>query len=213
LSARTSRPWPSLLLVGPTGSGKTPLGDELERRGLHGRRCVHFDFGRNLRAIVSTSTGESALTGQELAAIRASLASGALFEARDMPMIVKVLSNFIKKNDLTTNSLLVLNGLPRHREQAGSLSGTVAVERVVLLEADASVIRERLRLDPGGDRASRADDAQAAVVRRLALFQLRTQPLLDFYITSGVPLSVIPVTARMSAGDMYEALDRAIGIG
>ena len=32
----TVRPWPSLLLVGPTGSGKTPLGDEIERRGLKG---------------------------------------------------------------------------------------------------------------------------------------------------------------------------------
>ncbi|MCX7427258.1 MAG: hypothetical protein NTW96_16720 [Planctomycetia bacterium] len=42
----------AMLLLGPTGSGKTPLGDLLERRGLGGRRCVHFDFGAHLRRIV-----------------------------------------------------------------------------------------------------------------------------------------------------------------
>ena len=39
----------AILLLGPTGSGKSPLGDELEANGLNGRRCLHFDFGRRLR--------------------------------------------------------------------------------------------------------------------------------------------------------------------
>ncbi len=41
----------AILLLGPTGSGKTPLGQALEKKGLAGRRCVHFDFGANLREI------------------------------------------------------------------------------------------------------------------------------------------------------------------
>lgn len=43
---------PAVLLLGSTGSGKTPLGDLIERRGLRGVRCLHFDFGVNLRKIV-----------------------------------------------------------------------------------------------------------------------------------------------------------------
>jgi adenylate kinase len=43
----------ALLLLGPTGSGKTPLGERLERRSLRGRRCHHFDFGASLRAVVA----------------------------------------------------------------------------------------------------------------------------------------------------------------
>jgi hypothetical protein len=39
----------AILPLGPTGSGKTPLGDYLEERGLFGRRCVHFDFGEKFK--------------------------------------------------------------------------------------------------------------------------------------------------------------------
>ena len=44
----------ALLLVGPTGSGKTPLGNWLEQNGLRGVRAHHFDFGTNLRRVVAT---------------------------------------------------------------------------------------------------------------------------------------------------------------
>ena len=82
----TARPWPSLLLMGPTGSGKTPLGEEIERRGLDGRRCVHFDFGANLRAVAADPGSWDMLTAEELESVRTSLATGALFEdvAREM---------------------------------------------------------------------------------------------------------------------------------
>jgi hypothetical protein len=48
---------PALLLLGPTGAGKTPLGDWLEAHGLWGRPCHHFDFGANLRAVVAVVAG------------------------------------------------------------------------------------------------------------------------------------------------------------
>ena len=43
----------ALLLLGPTGSSKTPLGQLIEQRGLWQTRCLHFDFGANLRQIVA----------------------------------------------------------------------------------------------------------------------------------------------------------------
>jgi adenylate kinase len=200
------RPWPSLLIVGPTGSGKTPLGDELERRGFLGRRCVHFDFGANLRAIAAASARDGVLTVPEIEAVRTSLATGALFEDKDMPMIVKIVGRFAEARDLTPGSLLVLNGLPRHRRQAEDLAGVVDVEQVIQLEASAAVIRERLRLDPGGDRAARADDGLEAVETRLAVFRERTVPLVSYYRERGSLIVEIPVTPTMTAAEAYQAL-------
>lgn len=206
------RPWPSLLLVGPTGSGKTPLGDELERRGFLGGRCVHFDFGSNLRSVAEAPERASFLTAPELASVRTSLATGALFEDKDMPMIVKIVGRFAEARRLTPDSLLVLNGLPRHRRQAEGLAGVVAVERVVQLEASAAVIRERIRLDPGGDRASRADDRLDAVESRLAVFRERTVPLVAYYRERGSLVVEIPVTPTMTAAEAYRALVERLSI-
>jgi len=199
-------PWPALLLVGPTGSGKTPLGDELERRGFRGRRCVHFDFGARLRVLAERTDGESVLTSRETAAVRDSLATGALFEDRDLPMIVKILRRFAAERLASSGGILVLNGLPRHRAQAEALAAFVAVELVVSLEADASVIRERLRLDPGRDRAGRTDDSLEAVSRRLDIFLERTAPLLEYYRRQGVPVRAIGVGASTTAAEMSRVL-------
>jgi adenylate kinase len=200
------RPWPALLLVGPTGSGKTPLGDELERRGFLGRRCVHFDFGSNLRTVAAAPERAGFLTAPELASVRTSLVTGALFEDEDLPMIVKILERFAEARNLTRDSLLVLNGLPRHRKQAEGLAGILAVERVVQLEASAAVIRERIRLDPGGDRASRSDDGIDAVESRLAVFRERTIPLVSYYRERAALVVEIPVTPSMTAAEAYRAL-------
>jgi adenylate kinase len=200
------RPWPSLLLVGPTGSGKTPLGNEIERRGLDGRRCVHFDFGANLRSVAADTRSWDSLTPAELESVRTSLATGALFEDKDMPLIVKILRRFAARRGLTADSLLVLNGLPRHRRQAEGLAEVIGVECVVYLDAGAAIIRERIRLDPGGDRAARVDDTLEAVWRRLAAFRERTLPLLIYYRERGVPVHVISVAAGMNAPEMFEAL-------
>ena len=207
------RPWPSLLLVGPTGSGKTPLGDELERRGFLGRRCIHYDFGSNLRAIAAAPEKANILTATELESVRTSLATGALFEDKDLPMIVKIVERFAEAWDLTADSLLVLNGLPRHRRQAEGLAGVVAVERVVYLEAGAAVIQKRIRLDPGGDRVPRADDGLEAVERRLADFRERTVPLVSYYRERGALVIGIPVTPSMTAAEAYQALVERLSLG
>ena len=76
----------AVLLLGPTGAGKTPLGNYLEENGLGDCRCVHFDFGENLRMVAGG--GDTSLTlsersfvqdvlergGHELAPVRAEAA-------------------------------------------------------------------------------------------------------------------------------------------
>lgn len=206
-------PWPSLLLVGPTGSGKTPLGRELERRGWRGRPCVHFDFGESLRAeAASPAASLFGLTGDERAAVRRSLATGALFEDEDLPLVVKVLAGFAAARDIgRTGALLVLNGLPRHAGQAAALERLVRVEVVISLGASAAVVRERLRLDPGGDRSGRTDDTPEAVERRLADYRARTAPLVAHYRARGARLVEVEVTADMTAAGMAEASASALG--
>ena len=46
--------WPlkSMFIIGPTGCGKTPPGNHMEKIGIGKKRCLHFDFGCQLRAIV-----------------------------------------------------------------------------------------------------------------------------------------------------------------
>ena len=200
------KPWRSLLLVGPTGAGKSPLGAELERRGLYGRRCVHFDFGANLRSIAADPGTWPDLTAEEVADIRDSLATGALFEDRDGPMVITILEGFLKERAVAERDLLVLNGLPRHRDQAEGLAGIIAVEAVVELDADATVVRARMRLDPDGDRAGRLDDSPGAVERRLADYRTRSCPLVDHFFERGARVLAIPVTATMTAGKMFDRL-------
>ncbi len=123
-----------------------------------------------------------------------------------MPMIIGILRSFVEARELRPGTRLVLNGLPRHVGQARGLAKTVSVERIVLLEAEAPVILERIRSDPGGDRSGRADDSLEAVRKRLADYRERTRPLLDHYGALGVPVSKIGVTAAMPAAEMYGIL-------
>jgi adenylate kinase family enzyme len=125
-------------------------------------------------------------------------------------MIVGILRAFAGARGIRPGTLLVLNGLPRHVGQARGLAGTVSVERVVLLEAEAPVILERLRIDPGGDRSGRTDDSLEAVRKRLADYGERTRPLLDFYGEQGIPVLKIGVTAAMAGAEMYGILSGQI---
>jgi adenylate kinase family enzyme len=84
------------------------------------------------------------------------------------------------------------------------------VEQVILLAANATVVRDRLRADPGGDRSGRTDDSPAAVRTRLDDYAARTLPLLKFYRKRGVPVVTIRVTARMTAAEMYAILEREV---
>jgi adenylate kinase len=198
--------WRALLLLGPTGSGKTPLGRLLEEKGLGGTRCFHFDFGANLRRIAGSGEEAKRFADDELGTVRRSLETGALFEDENFPLAVKILGGFIAARGVTPEDLLVLNGFPRHEGQARGLTGIVDVRRVVLLEAGAEVIGARIREDTGGDRVGRADDALAEVRSRLRIFEERTLPLVGFYRGRGIPVTRIEVDARMSAGAMLAAL-------
>jgi adenylate kinase family enzyme len=195
----------AILLLGPTGSGKTPLGDHLEQASLWNRRCHHFDFGANLRAVVA-GDGAGSFTAEEIRFLRRMLEEGVLLEAEHFPLAARILDAFITRKGVRTSDLLVLNGLPRHLEQAKAMERKVVVIGVVRLDCDARTVAERLRRNSGGDRAQRADDAEALVARKLAIYEERTRPLLDYYRILGVRILKIPVDIKTQPVEMAAQL-------
>ena len=197
--------WKAVLLVGPTGCGKTPLGELLEREGLWERRCLHFDFGEVLR----TSTGEQTgrLTQREHELIDRLLGTGALLEDEHFPVARKLLVNFITERNAGEDKLVVLNGLPRHIGQARAMEAVVEIRALVSLECAPEVAWERVRTNTGGDRSERIDDTLEEVKQRLDIFRQRTVPLLEYYVVRGVRVLCVDVGVRTTAWDMRRVLE------
>jgi adenylate kinase len=196
----------SWLLLGPTGAGKSPLGRMLEEKGVAGRRCFHFDFGAELRAVAAAPEGAVILPPGERKVVLRSLATGALLEDHEFPIALRILRAFVLRSGVAEADRLVLNGLPRHIGQARMMEDVVRVAAVISLEAGAEVIRERIALNTGGDRVDRVDDELQAVRRKLVLFRMRTLPLIEYYENREVPVFRLPIGARTGAEDLYAAV-------
>jgi adenylate kinase family enzyme len=198
----------SILLLGPTGSGKTPLGKRLESTGLGAKRFVHFDFGAHLRKVAAAAHPPSVFTASDLDAIRRSLATGALLENENFPLALKILKSFAQEKRLQEEDLLVLNGLPRHVGQARDLEPHAAVEAVIFLDSPSEVIWERIVRNAGGDRAGRTDDSLAEVQNKCLAFRQRTLPLLDYYVSQSVPILKVPVLVDTTPDDVLRAIEQ-----
>ncbi len=180
----------------------------MERRGFRDRPCLHFDFGANLRAASGGRSGEYGLAAPELAAVRASLATGALFEDGDIPMMVRILTRFAEIRGLARETRIVLNGLPRHRSQAEALTGSWPSNGSCPSKPKRPSSRRGSAWIRDGTGRGEPTTIPRSVARRLATFRDRTAPLLDLYRERGVPVRSIAVTAAMSAANMYEELAR-----
>jgi adenylate kinase family enzyme len=196
----------AVLLVGPTGSGKTPLGHEIERRGLWERTCHHFDFGAALRRFVACPEAAPCLGADDIAFLRSVLEDGALLEDEHFHIAEKILRAFVAERVAGPDDLLVLNGLPRHVGQAEDVDRLVDVEVVVDLSCLAEVVLERIRTNVGGDRAGRVDDSMDAVRRKLAIYTGRTAPLVEHYRARGARIESIAIAADTTAEAMWQAL-------
>lgn len=200
----------AMLLVGPTGSGKTPLGERLDAQGLWGRRCRHFDFGKHLRAVAANEIRPTDWTDADTAFVRDVLFKGALLEKNAFHVATRLLAQFARIARLGPDDLLVLNGWPRHAEQTETVDLSIDVGLVAHLDCPELEVRARIRGNAGGDRTGRADDSEPDVSRKWRIYKNRTEPLLDHYRRKGVQVVVLDVDAETASGDLVRRLE---GVG
>ena len=184
---------PAVLLIGPTGSGKSPLGDYLEKVGFNGELCTHFDFGSSLRRVARREDIIAGLTEPDIAFVSTVLKGGALLENDKFYIAERIITHFAQKAGIGNNHYLVLNGLPRHVEQAIDVDRLVSVRFLLHLCCTPQVVAERIRMNTGGDRTGRNDDSPAEIQKKIRLFQKRTIPLLEYYRSRGVIVKDIDV--------------------
>lgn len=197
---------PAMLLLGPTGAGKTPLGQLLEKRGLPRGRCLHFDFGATLREVVERDAADAILSRADVDFLRGVLESGALLEERHFPIAERLLRSFLARHDADGQTVIVLNGLPRHVGQARALEPLLDVREVVYLACTEETVFQRIGSNVGGDRGERNDDSRVAVRRKLEIFGQRTAPLLEYYRARGTAVRQIMVGADTTAEQMWRAV-------
>lgn len=210
----------ALLLIGPPGAGKSPLGDYLQEQVIAGKRFCHFDFGRELRELLKEGSaagndrpeenisgeekapgqvGEAGLPGplyfsrQELERVRQSVETASLFEETDRELVRKIVRHFLGKNGVGEEDILVLNGLPRHRAQLGWLEDILTIALVVNLDCPEDVAVRRILANLDGERQGRQDDRLEVIVRRYRLYQEKTAPLLDYFRRTGIPVISLKV--------------------
>lgn len=193
----------AMLMIGPTGAGKSPLGDLIERKGFKGSRCFHFDFGSQLRWVSSASSPPEGFSLEEHAFVRGVIEDGLLLEDEHFHIAGKILERFVRMKGISGGDIIVMNGLPRHAGQARDADRLVDIERLIVLECTALAVYERISSNAGGDRAGRTDDDLGLIEKKLAIFKDRTAPLIDYYAKTIRNIHKVQVTATSTASDVY----------
>ncbi len=194
-----------ILLLGPTGAGKSPLGELLEAQGLYGQKFLHFDFGRELRAIARGEAREGILPSERVF-IQKVLEEGLLLEDEHFPLALKILQGFLHLKEARGDEILLMNGLPRHIGQAKAISKVMDIFLVVVLEASFEEILERIHKDVGGDRKGRTDDYIELIYKKWLTYRDRTRPLMAYYEKNGAKVLKILVGRKTRPQETYEAL-------
>ena len=194
-------------LIGPTGSGKTPLGSHIEKTGLWGRPCHHFDFGENLRKIERIQNQQNFLTGTEIDIVLQSLRTGSLLKDNHFHIARKIFLEFVSRREIQPNDMVLLNGLPRHSGQAQDMDELVTITRIIFLDCTPEIVLERIRSNAGGDRSERVDDELEDIKNKLKIFKKRTEPLLDHYRSHPINIIAIHVGAASTPEDMVSTLE------
>lgn len=205
MTANLSSPVDAILLIGPTGSGKSPLGEILESRGFLGRRSHHLDFGSELRSVAS-GIGASSYTPGERDFIVGVLDRGLLLENEHFVLAKKIIGLFLERSRFRRGDVLVLNGIPRHEGQAMDVASIVTVHAVVVLDCSVESVLLRIRENTGGDRTGRVDDEHALIENKLRIFNERTAPLIEYYLRTGSRIYRIDINEKTTTGSAYHRL-------
>ncbi len=205
MKALYTYPVDAILLLGPTGSGKSPLGEQIAARGFLGKRSFHLDFGSELRSIAS-GIGASSYTGDEQDFILGVLEHGLLLENEHFVLAEKIITLYLERERFRSGDILVLNGMPRHQGQARDISPLARVHSLVVLDCSVESVFRRIEENTGGDRSGRMDDERRLIEKKLGIFQERTVPLIEHYRQEGSCIYRIDINERTTTGSAYHRL-------
>lgn len=195
-----------MLLLGPTGVGKSPLGDAIARNGLFGRRCHHLDFGSELRDAVSREDLSSHYSSKEIDFIHGVLERGLLLENEHFALAEKIFGLFLGRAEFVARDLLILNGIPRHTGQSNDIARIARIHALIVLECTADDVYRRIRNNVGGDRTERLDDDEKLIEKKLGIFRERTAPLIAYYSQRGCHIYQVNVSATTTTKQAYQSL-------
>lgn len=201
-----SFPVNAALLLGPTGAGKSPLGELISRNGLFGKRAHHLDFGAELRAILTRTDTSRLYTSSEIVFIKGVLEQGLLLENRHFPLARNIIRSFLVRSGYSSDDVLVLNGIPRHIGQARDIAAIASIRLLIILDCSEDSVFCRLRDNVDGDRSGRFDDAAALVDKKLRLFKERTAPLVDHYKNAVAAVFPVAMSRSTTAEDAYRQI-------
>jgi adenylate kinase family enzyme len=206
----------TVIVLGHSSSGKSPLGEEMERKLSRGRnRYHHLDFGARLRQIAA-GTLDAGLSDEDTAYVR-SVMDGQLLDEAHFAVARRIIESFARERAFDAAAdVLVLNGFPRSRPQADWL-GTIGARAtaVVFLDCPAHVAWRRTEMAQQGagfeDRAGRNDGSREICVARARSFERDTLPLVDYYRERGTPVIRIAVDERSDPLSMLGQLRGRLG--
>lgn len=196
----------AILLVGPTGSGKTPLGEFAEKQGYNNNRCSHFDFGASLRNIDSSKAPVGKLYESDINFIHKVLTEGALLDNEKFYIAEDLLKNHISANTLRKEDYLILNGLPRHVGQASAIDKIVNITNIIYLHCTPEIVYKRITQNIGGDRTNRIDDTTEEIAAKLKIFETRTKPILNHYTRKQIPVSTVNITEKSTPETVWASI-------
>ena len=173
-----------IVLMGPTGAGKSVQGDKLAER-IGG---VHLSSGKLLRRDAHAA---------------ALLVDGRLAPAEEVERVVGEAMAAVP-DDVP----VVLDGTPRTQSNVRWMETNLprlnrTLEQVVLIELDLATSLERLSL------RARADDTPQAVREKFELFDSLTLPVVEHYRELGL---VISVDGRGTITEVHELITQALGL-
>ncbi|MBD3420804.1 MAG: hypothetical protein GF398_11860 [Chitinivibrionales bacterium] len=203
----------AMLIAGHSNSGKSPVGEYFQAQlSTPRRRYHHLDFGECLRMVLDGRC-EAGLSSGEVAYVR-SVMNGALLDAAHFVIAGKIVNAFLAQRHFRkTADVLLLNGMPRNRQQGEDVYKLdIAISTLLLLRCTPEIARKRKLLSESGegyeDRSNRDDAGVAVFQRKLDSFDADTQPLIALLKSTGCAFYEIDVGVATSPADVVEQLCR-----